>query len=61
MILKSFINHGFLIILFVDSFFIVSRPFIIFEDKTFSSIEEAQKEAERIKKDKGESAPRRCT
>ena len=38
-----------------------AKPFIIFEDKTFSSIEEAQKEAERIKKDKGESAPRRCT
>jgi len=25
------------------------------------SIEEAQKEAERIKKERGESAPRRCT
>ena len=35
------------------------KPFIIFEDKAFSSIEAAQKEAERIKK-KGESAPRRC-
>ena len=38
-----------------------AKPFIIFEDKAFSSIEAAQKEAERIKKEKGESAPRRCT
>ena len=38
-----------------------AKPFIIFEDKAFSSIEEAQNEAERIKKEKGESAPRRCT
>ena len=38
-----------------------AKPFIIFEDKVFSSIDEAQKEAERIKKERGESAPRRCT
>ena len=38
-----------------------AKPFIIFEDKAFNTIEEAQKEAERIKKDRGESAPRRCT
>ena len=38
-----------------------AKPFIIFEDKVFTSIEEAQKEAERIKKERGESAPRRCT
>ena len=38
-----------------------AKPFILFEDKVFSSAEEAQKEAERIKKDRGESAPRRCT
>ena len=38
-----------------------SKPFILFDDKVFSSPEEAQKEAERIKKDRGESAPRRCT
>ena len=38
-----------------------AKPFIIFEDKSFNTIEEAQKEAERIKKKRGESAPRRCT
>ena len=38
-----------------------AKHFIIFEDKTFTSIEVAQKEAERIKKERGESAPRRCT
>ena len=38
-----------------------AKPFILFEDKVFSSSKEAQKEAERIKKDRGESAPRRCT
>ena len=38
-----------------------AKPFIIFEDKVFTSIEAAQKEAERIKKERGESAPRRCT
>ena len=38
-----------------------TKPFVLFEDKVFSSSEEAQKEAERIKKDRGESAPRRCT
>ena len=37
------------------------KPFVLFEDKVFSSAEEAQKEAEKIKKDRGESAPRRCT
>ena len=34
---------------------------LYFEDKVFPSIEEAQKEAMRIKKERGESAPRRCT
>jgi hypothetical protein len=38
-----------------------AKPFILYEDKVFSSIEAAQKEAERIKKERGESAPRRCT
>ena len=38
-----------------------AKPFIIFEEKIFNSIEAAQQEAEKIKKDKGESAPRRCT
>ena len=38
-----------------------AKPFIIFEDKVFKSIEAAQKEAERIKKNRGEAAPRRCT
>ena len=38
-----------------------AKPFILFEDKVFLSIEAAQKEAERIKKERGESAPRRCT
>jgi len=38
-----------------------AKPFIIYEDKFFSSITEAQKEAERMKKERGESAPRRCT
>ena len=38
-----------------------AKPFILFNDKVFSSPEEAQKEAEKIKKDRGESAPRRCT
>ena len=38
-----------------------AKPFILFKDKVFSSPEEAQKEAEKIKKDRGESAPRRCT
>ena len=37
-----------------------AKPFIIYEDKFFSSITEAQKEAERMKKERGESAPRRC-
>ena len=38
-----------------------AKPFIIFEEKVFPSISEAQKEAERMKKERGESAPRRCT
>jgi len=38
-----------------------AKPFIIFEDKVFKSIEAAQKEAEKIKKNRGETAPRRCT
>ena len=38
-----------------------AKPFIIYEDKIFPSIEEAQKEAERMKKERGESAPKRCT
>ena len=38
-----------------------AKPFILFKDKVFSSPKEAQKEAEKIKKDRGESAPRRCT
>ena len=38
-----------------------AKPFVIFEDKVFPSIGEAQKEAERIKKERGESAPMRCT
>ena len=38
-----------------------AKPFILFEDKVFTSVEAAQKEAEKIKKERGESAPRRCT
>ena len=38
-----------------------AKPFILFSDKIFSTPDEAQKEAEKIKNDKGESAPRRCT
>ena len=38
-----------------------AKPLVLFEDKVFSSPEEAQKEAERIKKERGEPAPRRCT
>ena len=39
-----------------------SKPFILFDNKVFSSPEEAQTEAEKIKKDRGELAtPRRCT
>ena len=37
------------------------KPFILFDDKVFPSIEKAQKEAKKIKKELGESAPRRCT
>ena len=38
-----------------------AKPFILFSDKVFSCPNEAQKEAEKIKSEKGESAPRRCT
>tara|TARA_B100000586_G_scaffold66235_1_gene45994 strand:+ start:198 stop:566 length:369 start_codon:yes stop_codon:yes gene_type:complete len=38
-----------------------AKPFILYEDKVFTSIKAAQKEAERIKKERSESAPRRCT
>ena len=38
-----------------------AKPFIIYDHKVFPSIGEAQKEAERMKKERGESAPRRCT
>ena len=38
-----------------------AKPFIIYEDKIFPSIGEAQKEAERMKKERGESAQMRCT
>ena len=38
-----------------------AKPFILFENKVFPSIEKAQKEAEKIKKERGETAPRRCT
>ena len=38
-----------------------AKPFILYEDKVFTSIEAAQKEAEKIKKERGESAPARCT
>ena len=39
-----------------------AKPFILFDDKVFSSPDEAQKEAERVKQIKGETAaPRRCT
>ena len=39
-----------------------AKPFILFDDKIFSSPEEAQKEAEKIKAEKGETEPpRRCT
>lgn len=39
-----------------------AKPFILFEDKAFSSPELAQAEAERIKQARGElTPPRRCT
>ena len=39
-----------------------NKPFILFDDKIFTTPQEAQKEAERIKKAKGETdPPRRCT
>ncbi len=37
------------------------KPMILFEDKVYSSPELAQAEAQRIKEDRGESAPCRCT
>ena len=37
-----------------------ANPFIIFEEKVFNSIEAAQQEAEKIKKDRGESAKDRA-
>ena len=38
-----------------------AKSFILFEDKKFFLQLKAQKEAERIKKERGGSAPRRCT
>ncbi len=37
------------------------KPFILFEDKVYPSPELARDEAERMKKERGESAPCRCT
>lgn len=37
------------------------KPIILFEDKVFKSPEDAQTEALRIKDERGESAPCRCT
>ena len=37
------------------------KPMIIFEDKAFSSAELAQTEALRMKEERGESAPCRCS
>ena len=37
------------------------KPMILFEDKVFPSAELAQAEAFRIKEERGESAPCRCT
>ena len=37
------------------------KPIILFEDKVFDSPELAQKEAVRLKKDRSESTPCRCT
>lgn len=37
------------------------KPIILFEDKVFSSPELAQQEALRIKEERGEAAPCRCT
>ena len=37
------------------------KPLILFEDKVYPSPELAQQEALRIKEEKGESAPCRCT
>ena len=37
------------------------KPIILFEDKVFPSAELAQREALRIKEERGEAAPCRCT
>ncbi len=37
------------------------KPILLFEDKVFSSPERARQEALRIKAERGESAPCRCT
>ncbi len=37
------------------------KPILLFEDKVFSSPEQARQEALRIKEERGESAPCRCT
>ena len=37
------------------------KPILLFEDKVYSSPELAQQEALRIKEERGESAPCRCT
>jgi len=37
------------------------KPILLFEDKVFPSPEEARREALRIKEERGESAPCRCT
>lgn len=37
------------------------KPIILFEDRVFSSPELAQQEAIRLKEERGESAPCRCT
>ena len=37
------------------------KPIILFEDKVYTRPEEAQKEALRIKEERGEAAPCRCT
>lgn len=38
-----------------------AKPFILFQDKVFTSILEAQNEAEKIKKSRGELEPKRST
>ena len=37
-----------------------AKPFIIFQDKAFNSIKAAQKEAERLKKERGETSACKC-